>query len=227
MTRPSLVPTRSPPAIFVVAVRGAIRLRFAAVVIGLVAALGLGPATAVRTAWAAPATSRQLADDAATAVVAPEGGASPQAAPPPEAGATPRGRSPKVAAVEVDLVIRRGGERRADGEKIPHDSAWVEGVARYTLERPASRGDRIVLIDFASSMPEEPTHLDEVALANYVDGPFDRGGTTLTGHWGAKKVARVKHGIVVELPAGASEFTLRYAIDVPHRYWPFGCVLSR
>ncbi|HET6583685.1 MAG TPA: hypothetical protein VFG69_09560, partial [Nannocystaceae bacterium] len=37
----------------------------------------------------------------------------------------------------------------------------------------------------------------------------------------------VKHGLVVELPAGQTEFTLRYAIDVPHRYWPFGCVHQR
>ncbi len=173
-------------------------------------------------AEAAPATTRVLASDVPTAVPAVDGPDAPVG--PSRTASRPR---PEITAVAVDLVIRRGGERRPDGARIRTGGAWVEGVARYTLAAPTQGPAKVVLLDFASSMTKEPTHLDEVTLANYVDGPFDSGSLALTGHWGPTEVSRTQHGLLVELPAGVAEFTLRYAIDVPHRYWPFGCVLDR
>src|SRR5204863_453078 len=81
-------------------------------------------------ARAAPSTSRTLAPDVPTAVAAVEGSVAP---------ARPaRPTRAEIAAVEVDLVIRRGGERRADGARIRTGGAWVEGVARYTLAAPGT-----------------------------------------------------------------------------------------
>lgn len=134
-----------------------------------------------------------------------------------------------VDAVDVALVVWRAGERRPDGTDVRRDAAWVTAVATYTLDRPARAGERITLVDFAGSMAEEPRHLDEVTQANYVDGPFDRGGMTLQGSWGTEALQRTgaRGDLLVTLPVGATHFTLRYAIDVPHRYWPFGCVRRR
>ena len=134
-----------------------------------------------------------------------------------------------VANVDVALTIYRPGETRPDGSKVKRDGAWVTGVATYTLDRPARAGDSVTLLDFAASMREEPRGLDEVAQANYVDGPFDPGGMTLEGSWDATAVQRTgaRQDLVVTLGEGATSFTLRYAIDVPHRYWPFGCVRRR
>jgi hypothetical protein len=133
-----------------------------------------------------------------------------------------------VAGVDVALTIYRPGEARPDGERVRRDAAWVTGIATYTLDRPAKAGDRVTLLDFAASMREEPRGLDEVTQANYVDGPFDPGSMTLLGSWGATvQRAGARQDLVVTLGEGATTFTLRYAIDVPHRYWPFGCVRRR
>ena len=78
-----------------------------------------------------------------------------------------------VGAVEVSLAIYRAGEQRPDGTAVRRDAAWVTGIATYTLDRPARAGERVTLLDFAGAMREEPRGLDEVAQANYVDGPFD------------------------------------------------------
>lgn len=136
---------------------------------------------------------------------------------------------PQVDEVDVDLVVHRGGERHPDGETIRRGRARVDGVATYTLDRAARAGERLTLLDFAGSMPEEPENLDEVSLATYVDGPFEPGGLTLQGSWGTESVVRSgpRRDVVVTLEEGATSFTLRYAIEVPHRYWPFGCVRER
>lgn len=141
-----------------------------------------------------------------------------------------------IAAVDVRLELWRGGEIGPGGARIRRSGAWVQGLATYTLTRPATSGERVRLLDFAAALAEEPTlsptdrkGLDEVALANYADGPFDPGGMTVNGHWGLDELLVVgpRKDLVVVLPAGATEFTLRYVIDVPHRYWPFGCVRGR
>lgn len=141
-----------------------------------------------------------------------------------------------VTAVEVQLVLWRGGEVRPDGARTKRSGAWVQGIATYTLGRPARAGERVRLLDFAAALAKEPAlgpahegGLDEVTLGNYADGPFDPGKLTVNGHWGLDEVHTVgpRGDLVVVLPAGATSFTLRYAIDVPHRYWPFGCVRGR
>lgn len=107
--------------------------------------------------------------------------------------------------------------------------SWVEGVVEYELDRPAQPGEVLVLLDFAAFMREEPEHLDEVALGTYLDGPFDEGATHVTGVWGATHVDRQgpRRDFVVQLEPGSRLLTLRYAVEVPHRYWPFGCVRRR
>ena len=127
------------------------------------------------------------------------------------------------------LTIYRGRESRPDGERIPTRSAWVEAVAEYRLDRPAHAGDVLRLLDFAAFMRSEPTELDEVALASYIEGPFDPGSTTITGVWGGSDLRRVgeRRDVQVRLDPGTATLVLRYAIDVPHRYWPFGCIRDR
>ena len=134
-----------------------------------------------------------------------------------------------VTAATVRLQVWRGGERRADGERTPLRGAWVDGVVQYELARPARAGEVLVLLDFAAFMREEPTELDEVALAGYVDGPFVAGATHVTGHWGASHVERrgPRRDLVVHLEPDTRTVTLRYAVEVPNRYWPFGCAQRR
>ncbi|MBK6916816.1 MAG: hypothetical protein IPH07_05400 [Deltaproteobacteria bacterium] len=184
--------------------------------------------------WASPgqrtaaADPRALAADAARAVKSPE--AEPGAAIATLASAPPLPRGGlAIAEVDVSLAFWRGGDRRPDGTRVRSGRAWARGRARYVLDRPATAGETVVLLDFASSMPREPSSLDEVALASYVDGPFDPGGLEITGHDGARSLTRAgpRRDVVVTLAAGATSFELDYAIDVPHRYWPFGCVRGR
>jgi hypothetical protein len=190
--------------------------------------MALACALAWLCTWSsARANPRRLAPDAPTAVAAPSEPTS-SAAPGSTPGQLFRGPL-AVHAVDVTLTIYRAGEARPDGEVVRRDAAWVAGIATYQLERPARAGERITLLDFAGAMREEPRGLDEVAQANYVDGPFDPGGMTLEQSWGADAVQRAgpRRDLVVSLPEGADRFTLRYAVDVPHRYWPFGCVRRR
>ncbi len=135
---------------------------------------------------------------------------------------------PAVLAVDVHLLVFRGGEHRPDGRRVPRAGAWVQGTATYELDRPARAGDRLVLLDFAASMPREPAGLDEVALGNIVDGPYDPGGSDVTAVDGAR-IRRIgdRGDLEVTLVEGAREFSLRHDIEVPHRYWPFGCVWQR
>jgi len=154
--------------------------------------MALAFALAWLCAWpSARANPRRLAPDAPTAVVAPSE---------PSSNGAPSGpgqliRGPlAVHAVDVALTIYRAGESRPDGGRVRRDAAWVAGIATYTLERPARAGERITLLDFAGAMREEPRGLDEVAQANYVDGPFDPGGLTLEQTWGADAVQRAGQG---------------------------------
>lgn len=146
--------------------------------------------------------------------------------------AGPASHEPGVEAVAVDLTIWRAGERLPGGDAVSIRGARVDAVATYELARPARAGDDLVLLDFAGSMPKEPVQLDEVELSGYVAGPFDPGGMEITGadadvpglqitRTGARRDVRLR------LPDGATRVTLRYRVDVPHRYWPFGCVRRR
>jgi hypothetical protein len=139
---------------------------------------------------------------------------------------------PAVQRVSVDLTVWRAGDELPSGPKVSVRGALVDGVAHYRLVAPAKAGDRVVLLNFANAMNEEPLQLDEVALAGYVAGPFDHGGLDVLG--AQADVAGLeldrkgeRPDLVVTLPEGAREFTLKYRVDVPHRYWPFGCVRKR
>lgn len=131
-----------------------------------------------------------------------------------------------VASVDVSLQIFEGGDRRPDGKRVPRKQSWVRGRATYHLAAPAKPGDRLVLLDFAAFLREDPVHLDEAAVAGYVDGPFDAGSLSLVEHVGATAVERVgpRRDIVVTLSPGAEVLTLDYVVEVPSRPWPFGCV---
>lgn len=139
------------------------------------------------------------------------------------------GASPSVVSANVRLVVYRGGERRPDGKRTSLRGGWVQGVVEYALDRPAQSGDVLVLLDFAAFMREEPRHLDEVTLGGYLDGPFVAGATHVTGHWGASHVERrgPRRDLVAHLEPGATTLTLRYEVEVPNRYWPFGCSVRR
>jgi hypothetical protein len=139
------------------------------------------------------------------------------------------GTGPAVEAARVRLQIHRSGERRPDGERTSLRGGWVDGVVEYTLDRPAQSGDVLVLLDFAAFMREEPRGLDEVALGGYVDGPFRPGATHVHGHWGASRVERrgPRRDLVLHLEPGTRSVTLRYAVEVPNRFWPFGCAMQR
>lgn len=138
------------------------------------------------------------------------------------------GDGPAVRQARVWLTLHRGGERLPDGSRVDARGARVDGVVEYTLVRPAKEGETLVLLDFAAWLDEEPRHLDEVALATYVEGPFDAGALRIGGAWGAS-VERVgpRRDIQLSLKPGTRTITLRYTVEVPHRYWPFGCIRQR
>ncbi len=131
-----------------------------------------------------------------------------------------------VTSVDVALQIFEGGQRRPDGTTVARKRSWVLGRATYHLDAPARDGQRLVLLDFASFMREDPIQLDEAALAGYVNGPFDPARLEIAGHQGARAVSR--HGprrdVVLDLEPGVRSVTLEYAVTVPSRPWPLGCV---
>jgi hypothetical protein len=136
----------------------------------------------------------------------------------------------RVVEARVWLTIHRGGQQRPDGHMVDRAGAWVEGVVEYELERPAEAGQRLVLLNFAEAIPADPVHaLDEVQIATVLDGAFDPAVLVLTGLWGVESRERVgpRRDVVLTLRPGTRVVTLRYAVDVPHRYWPFGCVRRR
>lgn len=134
-----------------------------------------------------------------------------------------------VEAAEVSLTVVRGGQTRSDGTSVARRRSWVEGVVRYQLNRPARAGERLRFLNFAESMPAEPKQLVETALETYIDGPFDRGWLRITGSDSVAARGRVgpNRDLVVTPEAGATSITLNYAVRVPKRYWPFGCVRQR
>ena len=136
-----------------------------------------------------------------------------------------------VDAVSVALEIHPGGSELADGSDVPRRGAWVVGRATYRLSRPAEAGDELVLLDFSGFLQKDPAkELDEIAYATYVaGGPFDAGSTTVAETQGVQSLKRrgPRRDLVIEPHVGATELTLEYRIDVPHRYWPFGCVQKR
>lgn len=135
----------------------------------------------------------------------------------------------RVEDARVWLTIYRGGEGLPDGTRVDRNGSWVEGVVEYRLTEPATAGQRLVLLNFAEAISRDPVELDEVSIATHLDGPFDRGALVVTGFWGVQKRERVgaRRDLVLTLPAGTEVVTLRYTVDVPHRYWPFGCVRRR
>lgn len=136
---------------------------------------------------------------------------------------------PAVAEVAVRLEVVRGGERLPGGPKVRRSGGAVVGEATYTLVRPARAGERLVLLNFAEALTEEPIELDEVAKATYLDGPFRRGRMDVRAGAGAGAVRQVgpRRDVEVELAEGTSTVTLAYTVEVPRRYWPFGCSRRR
>ncbi|MCA9686925.1 MAG: hypothetical protein KC457_32465, partial [Myxococcales bacterium] len=145
----------------------------------------------------------------------------------------------RVASVDLGLTVWRGGDRPG-GERrpVPRRRAEVDGVVTYHLQAPAQEGQELILLDFASFMREQPQGLDEIALSNYVAGPAERARTVveaasveLVGGGQDREVAVLRRGaredLVLALPEGAASVTLRYRVEVPHRYWPLGCVWRR
>lgn len=146
-----------------------------------------------------------------------------------ETKATESEAEARVVEARVRLTIHRGGQARPDGLPVARGGAHVEGVVEYELARPATAGQRLVLLDFAEAIPKDPVELDEVQIATVLEGPYDRGALWLTGLWGVESSERVgpRRDLVLTLSPGTQVVTLRYAVDVPHRYWPFGCVRRR
>src|SRR5690606_31966448 len=62
----------------------------------------------------------------------------------------------RVAAVRVALTVWRGGDRPPDRDRIPRRRAEVDGVATYELAAPAIEGQRLVLLDYAEVLREQP-----------------------------------------------------------------------
>ncbi len=181
-----------------------------------------GAASAARRAATAPRTSGPaLSEDAAEHGEAPaEREGEPAIGGDGEA---------QIAQARVWLTIYRGGEILPDGRRVSRRGAEVEGVVEYRLREPALPGQRLVLLNFAEAMHHEPVELDEVAIATYLEGPFDRGALVLTGLWGVERSERIgdRRDVVLTLRPGVQEVTLRYTVKVPHRYWPLGCVKRR
>jgi hypothetical protein len=132
--------------------------------------------------------------------------------------------------VSVRLKIHRGGERLATGKRVPRRGAVVEGEAVYTLTRPAQPGERLVLLNYASVLAREPTELDEIAIASYIDGPFQAGSLEPQEHRGVRGRApppRRARRPRDHAPARRHPGPPAYRVGVPHRYWPFGCSRGR
>ena len=171
---------------------------------------------------------------AAGAIMTPSSSATPTASPDVPVPATPvslpAGAEARVRDVSVRVKIHRGGERLPSGKRVARRGAVVEGEAVYTLTRPAQAGDRLVLLNYASVLDREPTELDEIAVASYIDGPFQAGSLELVEHRGAVgEVRRLgqRGDLEITVQPGATQVRLHYRVVVPHRYWPFGCSRGR
>jgi len=173
-----------------------------------------------------------------TCLLATRLGSSVHAAPPEAARRPASALGPvheaKVSGVDVELTVWRGGDRAPsiegrESKRIPRRRAQVEGRARYLLSPDGGESRELVLLDFADFMHEEPDGLDEIALSTYVAGASERARTTVrAASVDGRPVSVLRRGsrrdLVVALPPGAREVTLEYVVEVPHRYWPLGCV---
>ncbi|MCY1062411.1 hypothetical protein [Nannocystis sp. SCPEA4] len=165
----------------------------------------------------------------------PEASAGPQSAAPeartgpPSDPEAPTADELEVAAVDVRLEVVRGGEHLPGGKRVPRSGGAVVGEATYTLSRPARAGETLLLLNFAEALEREPTQLDEVAIGTYLDGPFRRGRLDVREHTGAAAVSQVgsRRDVEVKLSEGTETVTLEYTVEVPRRYWPFGCSRRR
>jgi hypothetical protein len=139
----------------------------------------------------------------------------------------------RVARVHVDLTVWRGGDHPPDRPRIPRRRAEVEGRASYELTAPARAGQRLVLLDYAEVLRDEPRELDEIAISTYVAGVSERAWTVVSrvrladGRELVGKRRGARRDLVIELPEGATEVIVEYRVEVPHRYWPLGCVWRR
>jgi hypothetical protein len=161
-------------------------------------------------------------------VLAALGSARARASPPASDAAS----EARVQNVRVELDVWRGGDEPPDGRKIVRRRAEVDGRATYVLTQPATAGQKLILLDYAEVLAEEPMQLDEIALSTYVAGTSERARTTVTSvRAGERSLVSRRSGarrdLVVELPAGITEITVEYRVEVPHRYWPMGCVWRR
>jgi hypothetical protein len=149
------------------------------------------------------------------------------------AGVTrPASSEARVQNVRVELDVWRGGDPSPAGRKIPRRRAEVEGRATYVLAQPATAGQELILLDYAEVLTEEPVQLDEIALSTYVAGISERARTIVSSvHTGDRVLdsrrAGARRDLVIELEAGTTEVTVEYRVEVPHRYWPLGCVWRR
>jgi hypothetical protein len=148
-------------------------------------------------------------------------------------GPEPEPEEARVAAVRVQLTVWRGGDRPPNRDRIPRRRAAVDGLATYELERPAEAGQRLVLLDYAEVLREEPRELDEIAIATYVAGPSERARMEIVavrlpdGRELTSKRVGARRDLEIELPAGTEQISIEYRVEVPHRYWPLGCVWRR
>lgn len=138
----------------------------------------------------------------------------------------------EVKAVEVSLEVWRGGDRLPEGKRVARRKSVVDGRARYQLSAPSVAGQRLVLLDYAEVLREEPRELDEIALETYIAGVAERARLEVTVARAQGQTLEVsrsggRRDIVVELPAGVESVELEYRVEVPRRYWPLGCVWRR
>lgn len=153
----------------------------------------------------------------------------------------------EVERVDVDLSIRRSGQiHPTTGRKIRRHEAVVDGVALYQLAVPddadpetrpspelgAGEAQReLWLLDYPTAVRSEPTDIDEVQLARLTDGPWRESSMTLldvhTPDGQQLAVERSPLGWRVRVPEGVTRVEVDYRVDVPRRYWPFGCDAER
>ncbi len=138
----------------------------------------------------------------------------------------------RVARVSVSLSVIRGGEKTAEGRRVPRGSAMVVGRATYHLRRSSPGERRLWLLNFAEAIATEPQHLDEIAMRSFFDGPFHAGRMevlSVTADGVATTMDREgkRRDVLVKVPSGTTAVTVAYRVYVPQRYWPFGCSQRR
>lgn len=202
-------------------------LRFAGVLVVLLLLVSLGSARAL----ASPGESVTPETNGVTESVEPTEPVEPIQPTEPSTERAPSGEA-RVQNVRVELDVWRGGDQSPTGRKIPRRRAEVEGRATYVLASPAVAGQQLILLDYAEVLAEEPVQLDEIALSTYVAGISERARTIVSSVHAGDRVlesrrAGARRDLVIELAPGTTEVTVEYRVEVPHRYWPLGCVWRR